>query len=231
MILDLQMPEVDGFEVLRSIRSLDATRTIPVLILTAKHITKSELSFLKENHIYQLIQKGSVNRNDLLYYVSNLLIPEKKISVKKLNVKQQSGTSNKASILVIEDNADNLITVKALLDENFIINSAEDWSEGLQKAISEKPELILLDISLPGKDGFKVLDEIRKNESLEGIPVIALTARAMKGDREDLLEYGFNGYISKPIDNETFEKTIKEFLTPIPPDSYRDFPQGRRSRS
>lgn len=213
MILDLQMPEVDGFEVLRLIRNLEATRSVPVLILTAKHISKADLSFLKENNIHQLIQKGSVNRNDLLDIINNLFNPKLNTSEKMPAIgKPQSNHSHKESILVIEDNEDNLITVSALLSQNFVINSAADWSEGFVKATSEIPDLILLDISLPGKDGFKVLDEIRNNINLKGIPVIALTARAMKGDREELLAYGFDGYISKPIDNETFEKLIIEYL-------------------
>jgi len=232
MILDLQMPEVDGFEVLREIRNLEETKSIPVLILTAKHITKSELSFLKENHIYQLIQKGALNRNDLMAYVKNLTTPKaaRNIApVKPSNTKKKN--SDKATILVIEDNSDNLITLKALLEEKFVISSAIDGLEGLEKAALINPDLILLDISLPGMDGFKVLDEIRNSEKLKTIPVVALTARAMKGDRENLLAYGFDGYVAKPIDGESFERTIQEFITPFPPDSYRDFPQGGRSRS
>ena len=61
-------------------------------------------------------------------------------------------------------------------------------------------------------DGYKILDKLKTNEQLSHIPVVALTARAMKGDREDLLEYGFDGYIAKPVDNNTFEMTIKNFL-------------------
>ncbi len=213
MILDLQMPEVDGFEVLRQIRELKETRNIPVLILTAKHITKAELSFLKENHIYQLIQKGAVNRNDLLSYVKNLIIPEVKTTPETIKPGKYSGKqTTKASILVIEDNNDNLVTLRALLDSKYEIISASDGPEGLEKAVNNKPQMILVDISLPVMDGFKVLDEIKKIDDLSGIPVIALTARAMKGDRENLLAYGFDGYISKPVDSETFEKTIEEYL-------------------
>jgi CheY-like chemotaxis protein len=213
MILDLQMPDVDGFEVLREIRNLRETKSIPVLILTAKHITKSELSFLKENNIFQLIQKGAVNRNDLLACINNLMITKLKSNPPPVKPKKpQKNKDERATILVIEDNSDNLITLKALLEEKHIISSAADGSEGLEKALTVNPNLILLDISLPGMDGFKVLDEIRNNEKLKNIPVVALTARAMKGDRENLLAYGFDGYIAKPIDGETFEKTINEFF-------------------
>ena len=135
MILDLQMPELDGFEVLREIRSREETKSIPVLILTAKHISKSELSFLKENHIYQLIQKGTVNRHDLLTHIKNVM-----------TAKDESGTGNQGAIksgnqsrrkfriLVIEDNPDSLITLKALLEDSYLIMSAVDGPEGLQMA-------------------------------------------------------------------------------------------------
>ncbi len=217
MILDLQMPDVDGFEVLREIRNLRETKSIPVLILTAKHITKSELSFLKENNIYQLIQKGALNRNDLLAYVKNLMhvkVPGKPVALNTEKLKKKK--VEKSTILVIEDNADNLVTLKALLEEKYVIVSASDGAEGLEKAEKGHHDLILLDISLPGMDGFKVLDAIKNSERISHIPVVALTARAMKGDRENLLAYGFDGYIAKPIDGESFEKTIDEFLISPP---------------
>jgi CheY-like chemotaxis protein len=76
MILDLMMPEVDGFEVLRAIRASPRTAHIPVLILTAKYVTREELSFLKENHIHQLIQKGDINRADLLAAIAGMVLKE-----------------------------------------------------------------------------------------------------------------------------------------------------------
>jgi signal transduction histidine kinase/CheY-like chemotaxis protein/HAMP domain-containing protein len=213
MILDLQMPEVDGFEVLRTIRNFEETRSIPVLVLTAKHITKEDLSFLKGNNIYQLIQKGSINRTELLGYVKNLTLEtfKEKTSVPE-RTQTDHGSDVKSHILVIEDNQDNVVTLKALLDNKFLISVAGNGIEGIQMASSLKPQLILLDISLHGMDGYKVLDELKKDEQLKSVPVVALTARVMKGDREDLLAYGFDGYIAKPIDNETFEKTINEYL-------------------
>ncbi len=210
MILDLMMPEVDGFEVLDSIRSQKETSQIPVLILTAKHITQNELFFLKGNHIHQIIYKGVVNRNELLAHVHAMAFPQALVT--PIPVKKTLSQPEKAVILVIEDNPDNLETVKALLADKYEIAEATNATEGINKARNLSPDLILLDISLPGMDGYAVFDIIRKDELLRQIPLVALTARAMKGDREELLSYGFDGYISKPIDSKLMEETINLLL-------------------
>lgn len=213
IILDLMMPEVDGFEVLAAIRNVKDTSRIPVLILSAKHVTKEELSFLQGNHIYQLIQKGDINRNELLTHIKNMVIPLKNEVSKLAKLSQGlANNSKKASILVIEDNPDNMETVKALLEHDHHIIGALSGLEGLEKAKTFQPDLILLDISLPGMDGMDVLTELKKDKQMQHIPVIALTARAMKGDREELLAHGFDDYISKPIECTLLELTINEWL-------------------
>ena len=210
MILDLMMPEVDGFEVLDSIRSQKETSQIPVLILTAKHITQDELFFLKGNHIHQIIYKGVVNRNELLAHIHAMAFPQTINDA--IPQKRTLSQSAKAVLLVIEDNHDNMETVKALLSDKYEIAEATDAAEGINKARALAPDLILLDISLPGMDGYAVFDIIRKDELMRKIPVVALTAKAMKGDREELLAYGFDGYISKPIDNILMHQTINTLL-------------------
>jgi signal transduction histidine kinase/DNA-binding response OmpR family regulator/HAMP domain-containing protein len=218
IILDLMMPEIDGFEVLRIIRDKDKTANIPVLILTAKHITHEELSFLKGNNIHELIQKGNISKQELLDIIRNMLYPDlgkKNIASQKHSIPQKHPVPQKngrAKILVIEDNADNMKTVRALLQENFDIIEAVDGESGIIQAKSHVPDLILLDISLPAMDGFAVYDEIKKEDNLKHIPIMALTARVMKGAREEILNYGFNGYLSKPVDEELLQKTIKEAI-------------------
>ena len=213
IILDLMMPGMDGFEVLKAIRSLNHTGNIPVLILSAKHVTKDELSFLKENHIFQLIRKGDINRNELLACIKNMVQYCKKIATGTKESKPvNNGKKEISKLLVIEDNPDNFETVNALLSDKYHIIGAKDGPEGIEKAKTIRPDLIMLDISLPGMDGFSVLNELRKIKELEIIPIIALTARAMKGDRENLLNFGFDGYIPKPIDTETFEETINTWV-------------------
>lgn len=212
MILDLMMPEVDGFQVLKAIRKIGKTAEIPVLILTAKHVTKEELSFLTGNHIFQLIQKGSIGKTELLEAVSHMVWGqgEQHVTIPPKTIKNP--VSDRPIILVVEDNIDNITTVKALLAENYEVIAATDGPMGIEQAKLYPPALILLDISLPGMDGFQVLKELRKAEEDFYIPIIALTARAMSGDREEILASGFNGYISKPIDGKLLEKTIRRVL-------------------
>ena len=209
MILDLMMPEVDGFKVLDSIRSQPETSQLPVLILTAKHITKNELFFLKGNHIHQIIFKGVVNRSELLAHVKNMINGIRKA---KPENEKYNPFKNRPRILVIEDNQDNLDTVKALLSGKCEISGTTESSKALNLALDQKPDLILLNVSMPEDDDSKLLHDFRSNNELKYIPVIALTARAMKGDKEELLANGFDGYISKPIEIEMMEEAIVSAL-------------------
>jgi signal transduction histidine kinase/CheY-like chemotaxis protein/HAMP domain-containing protein len=210
MILDLMMPGIDGFEVLKTLREAEPTAHIPVLILTAKHITKEELRFLKRNNVHQLIQKGDVNRYELLNAVATMVLPEKLETV--ISQRKQRAIEGKPVVLVVEDNPDNMITVKALLGDNYSVIEATNGNEGIEMARQHHPNLILLDIALPGIDGIKVFKALRHDPRLKHIPVIALTASAMISDREAILACGLDAYIAKPIDDKLFFKTINAVL-------------------
>jgi signal transduction histidine kinase/CheY-like chemotaxis protein/HAMP domain-containing protein len=210
MILDLMMPGIDGFDVLKTLREAEPTAHIPVLILTAKHITKEELKFLKRNNVHQLIQKGDVNRIELLGAVVAMVepgVPEPRQPKREI----QPITGNPL-VLVVEDNPDNMITVKALLDGNYTILEAINGIEAVKMAGMHKPDLILMDIALPEMDGIEAYKAIRKNAHLQHTAIIALTASAMTTDRESILAYGFDAYIAKPIDQKAFFITINEVL-------------------
>lgn len=106
-------------------------------------------------------------------------------------------------IALVEDNPDNRMLVCTLLAKMYELVEYEDGPSALAHLVEVNPDLVLLDISLPGMDGCAVLAQIRRTQPLSGIPVIALTAHAMDGDREKFLEQGFDGYVSKPIVDET----------------------------
>jgi signal transduction histidine kinase/CheY-like chemotaxis protein/CHASE3 domain sensor protein len=218
MILDLMMPEIDGYQVLQAVRANADTVHLPVLVLTAKHLEGKDLKNLKQNHIYQLLQKGEVNREQLLQLIFNMVFPSEKVSGKVPDKKTEShGTikikqGEKPLILVVEDNVDNLLTIKSMLGDDYRVIEAYDGQDGIAKARANHPDLILMDIAMPVMNGFRAFDAIRKEESMKLIPILAVTASAMTADREEILHYGFDGYISKPIDIDKFEKTINKFF-------------------
>ncbi len=215
IILDLMMPGMDGFSLLKLIRDNEITTNIPVLIVTAKHITKDEMTFLKKNNIFQFIQKGDVNHEEFIQAVSGMVSIQKNIIKEKVNprdVKKTHLSDKRCKILIVEDNPDNMLTVKVLLQENYDLIEAYDGKEGVELALLHIPDLILMDISLPVLDGIEAFKQIRKHPSLEHIPVIALTASALTEDREKILAEGFDHFLAKPIDEQTFFITIKELL-------------------
>ena len=113
---------------------------------------------------------------------------------------------------MVEDNPDNLLTIRALLQDSCTLLEATDGQAGIENAREHGPDLILMDRALPVMDGYEALLAIREDDKLRQIPVVAVTASAMKGSREKILAYGFDGYISKPIDEELLRKIIQELL-------------------
>jgi two-component system cell cycle response regulator DivK len=116
-------------------------------------------------------------------------------------------------ILVVEDNADNRVLIMDVLDSmNYEVIIATDGEEGVKKATAERPDLILMDISLPQMDGLDATRRIRATPELQHIPIIALTAHARVGDRERALAAGCNDYVSKPIDLRELANKLTRYL-------------------
>jgi len=116
-------------------------------------------------------------------------------------------------ILVVEDNEDNMCLVRFILKKHgHEVIEAWDGAEGVALAVQEKPDLVIMDIQLPDIDGLEATKKIRESEADSDIPIIALTSYAMPGDREKALAAGCTGYITKPIDVETFMAEIEKHL-------------------
>lgn len=116
-------------------------------------------------------------------------------------------------ILIIEDNKTNLSLMTYVLDKfGYVTCTATDGEEGLVVALREKPALIMCDMHMPHVDGWEFADRIKREPALMAIPLIAVTAFAMVGDRERILAAGFDGYISKPIEPEVLVARVAEFL-------------------
>lgn len=107
-------------------------------------------------------------------------------------------------ITVVEDNPDNRLLIRVLLSDSYDVNECVDGFEAIAQIPKSPPSLVLLDVSLPGMDGLQVLKTLRAIPALDRVPIVALTAHAMSGDRERFLAAGFDDYVSKPIVDERF---------------------------
>jgi CheY-like chemotaxis protein len=122
-------------------------------------------------------------------------------------------TSAGKKIMLVEDNQLNMLLASDFLKtKSFQVMEAENGEMALEKAAQKRPDLILLDIQMPGIDGFEVLNRLREDPELQTIPVIAMTALAMKGDEERCMQAGFNDYISKPVNLQEMLEKISRIL-------------------
>ena len=120
----------------------------------------------------------------------------------------------KRTVLVIEDNEQNLYLVTFILENNgYEVVQARDGRKGIERAGQVIPALILLDIQLPGMDGYDVAQALRSNPALADVPIVAVTSYAMVGDRERALGAGCTGYIEKPINPDTFMTDVERYLS------------------
>ena len=210
VILDLMMPETDGFDVIKFLRNYEMTKKLPVIILTAKQILKDEYDFFKTNNIYQIIQKGDINKEDLLKAINGMIRKNLNIVEKnKIGKSFSLSTNGKPKVLIVEDNPDNLLTTKVLLGEDYIIYEAEDGYEGIKQAKEHLPNIILMDIEMPGMNGIETFHKLQQIEELRKIPVIAVTASVLNDDKEKIMSVGFKGFISKPINENILIETLK----------------------
>jgi CheY-like chemotaxis protein len=122
-------------------------------------------------------------------------------------------TISRATILIVEDNDLNLeLATDLLTDAGYTVRQARTAEEGLRLALAEVPDLILMDLRLPGMDGYTALRRLRADPRTAQVPTVALTAQAMRGDQQAVMAAGFNDYISKPIDTRTFSQTVARVL-------------------
>lgn len=121
-------------------------------------------------------------------------------------------------VLIVEDNEANQLLARSVLErEGYLVEVAGAADEALEKVGDRLPNLILMDIQLPGQDGLSLTRQLKASPTTANIPIIALTAHAMSGDREATIAAGCAGYIAKPIDTKTFGDEIRQILAPAGP--------------
>jgi len=205
IIIDYMLPDIGGMELITEIASALTRQMTPVVVYSAKDFTPRENAKLKQ-YANKIILKG-VNSLDflleetvmLLHINNNDLLPEKRKLIEGLRSKTDVLTSK--NVLVVDDDVRNLFALTTAF-ERFNINTitAESGREAMNILNENKDiDIVLMDIMMPEMDGYETIQKIRREHKNNSLPIIAVTAKAMKGDREKCIEAGASDYITKPL--------------------------------
>ena len=207
-IIDLDMPELNGYDLIKLVKSNNKFSNLPIIIYTGKENYQDDLKKI-DGLFEELLEKKSTNIEDLAETISAMINRyDEPSSPEELITK-----SDVVKILLVEDYKHSQIIVTRLLKKNNFENIVvvENGAEALDEAKKQKYDLILMDMQMPVMNGFEATEKIRLLPEYKDTPIIALTAFAMKGDREKCLEAGATDYIPKPIDSTEFIEKVKYY--------------------
>ncbi|MBV9978632.1 response regulator, partial [Bradyrhizobium sp.] len=218
VVLDLRLPDMSGFEVLDRIRSDDHLANVPVVVFTGRELSAEEDAEL-HTMARSIVVKGVESPERLLDETSLFLhriiteLPvEKQRMLEKLNSSDEDLLGKTA--LLVDDDARNIFALSSVLERRGMkVLTATTGSEAIT-LVNSNPEIaiVLMDIMMPQMDGYQTIGVIRENPSFARLPIIALTAKAMKGDREKCLEAGASDYLAKPVNTEQLLLAIRMWL-------------------
>ncbi len=217
MILDLGLKDMSGFDLLTKLRE-SSLNEIPIIIYTGKALSRDEESKLQQ-YTDSIIVKGIKSPERLLSETTLFLhrveadLPEEKQKMLRMVHDKEAMLAGK-KIMLVDDDMRNLFALTNFLEEKGMeVVVARDGRESLTKLEENGDvDLILMDIMMPEMDGYETMGEIRKVESLRKVPIIALTAKAMKGDKLKCIQAGANDYLAKPIDSDKLLSLLRVWL-------------------
>ncbi|WMT72237.1 HAMP domain-containing protein [Bradyrhizobium sp. Ash2021] len=218
VVLDLRLPDMSGFEVLDRIRNDDQLSNVPVVVFTGRELSVEEDAEL-HTMARSIVVKGVESPERLLDETSLFLhrviteLPiEKQRMLEKLNSSDEDLVGRTA--LLVDDDARNIFALSSVLERRGMkVLTATTGSEAVA-LVESNPQIavVLMDIMMPQMDGYQTIGVIRQNPALRRLPIIALTAKAMKGDREKCLEAGASDYLAKPVNTEQLLLAIRMWL-------------------
>jgi CheY-like chemotaxis protein/signal transduction histidine kinase/HAMP domain-containing protein len=218
VVLDLRLPDMSGFEVLDNIRKDDSLSNVPVVVFTGRELSVEEDAEL-HTMARSIVVKGVESPERLLDETSLFLhrviteLPiEKQRMLEKLNSSDEDLVGQTA--LLVDDDARNIFALSSVLERRGMkVLTATTGSEAVA-LVEKNPEIaiVLMDIMMPQMDGYQTIGVIRENPAFRRLPIIALTAKAMKGDREKCLEAGASDYLAKPVNTEQLLLAIRMWL-------------------
>ena len=218
MILDLGLEDMTGFELLDEIQKCRISVTVPVIVYTGRELIRDEEEKLRK-YTESIIIKGAKSPERLLEESALFLhrveadLPSHHIE-KMLRVHPKDSIFKDKMILVVDDDMRNVFALTSLLEDKGVqVIVARDGLESLEKlAVHKGIDLVLMDIMMPKMDGFEAMSRIRQQAEYKELPIIALTAKAMKGDRTKCIEAGANDYLAKPVNTDKLISILKVWL-------------------
>src|SRR5262249_10531380 len=218
VVLDLRLPDVAGFDLLEQIRQQSSLRDVPIVVFTGKDLTEEdEIRLLDMTESIVLKDVRSPERlldevSLFLHLVTADLPPAKQRMLERLRETDEALKGKK--VLVVDDDVRNIFALTSLLEQHGLhVVSAETGRDAIRLQEDEAAlAAVLMDIMMPEMDGYETMRQIRQNSRHRLLPILALTARAMKGDREKCLEAGASDYIAKPVNTEELLSLLRIWL-------------------
>ena len=218
MVLDLKLPAMGGFTLLEKLKEDERHSSIPVIIYTGKELTRNEETKLKK-FAKSIVVKDASSPERLLDETSLFLHRvERKLPKEKRRMLEQLHSADEVlkqrKILIVDDDVRNVFALTSVLESHGMdVLYAENGKDGVE-LLRQHPEvdLVLMDIMMPGMDGYETMRVIRADDSFKQLPIISLTAKAMKGDREKSIASGASDYITKPVDTDQLLSLMRVWL-------------------
>jgi len=220
LILDVDLPDMSGIELLEKIRKDSEIRDIPVIIFTNKALTVEETNALEEYAQRIIVNESSSESFDRLMDESMLFLHQVKTQLPKtvpsndIKFHDRDAMFKDKTILMVDDDMRNVFAVSSVLEEKEMqIIVADNGREALEKLEKyDNIDLIIMDMMMPEMDGYEAMRAIRKTKKYKDIIILALTAKAMRGDRDRCIEAGANDYMSKPVEPDKLLSMLRMWL-------------------
>jgi CheY-like chemotaxis protein len=218
VVLDLRLPDMSGFEVLECMRSEPALADVPVVVFTGRELSAGEDAQL-HTMARSIVVKGVESPERLLdetalflHRIITDLPAEKQRMLERLNSSDEDLVGR--TVLLVDDDSRNIFALSSALERRGMhVLTATTGREAIA-LIEQTPDLaiVLMDIMMPEMDGYQTIENIRRNAGYRRLPIVALTAKAMKGDREKCLEAGASDYLAKPVNTEQLLSALRMWL-------------------
>jgi CheY-like chemotaxis protein/HAMP domain-containing protein/putative methionine-R-sulfoxide reductase with GAF domain len=218
VVLDLRLPDMSGFKVLEQMKAEPTLSDIPVVVFTGRELSAAEDARIR-TLARSIVVKGVESPERLLdqtslflHRVVTELPPEKQRMLERLNMSDEDFSGR--TVLLVDDDARNIFALSSVLERRGMnVLTATTGDEAMQIIESTSDvAIVLMDIMMPKMDGYQTIENIRQKTTLRRLPIVALTARAMKGDREKCLEAGASDYLAKPVNTEQLLSTLRMWL-------------------